>query len=83
MYPGAWPSQGHRQRVLLFNLTAQPQIVHIQGLAGKTRARYLDEGNALWAMQSPEAYHKAGETILPMTGKLELQPYAVVRLDIA
>jgi hypothetical protein len=73
-----------RTRVLLANLSAEPQRVTLRGVAGRASARRLDETNAERAMVSPEEYRAApGEPLDARDGELtlDLLPYAVVRLD--
>jgi hypothetical protein len=72
-----------RERLLLANLTDQPQTVALAGLAAGGRLRLLDENNAEAAMSAPEAFRaqqtdfqaaSPGETI-------SLKPYAYACLD--
>ncbi|PWH15688.1 MAG: hypothetical protein DDG58_10665 [Ardenticatenia bacterium] len=78
--------KGERTRVMLANMTHQEQRVNIVGLGGRIQVRSLDETNAEYAMQSPEAFRaQAGEMIPTHTGScaLTLMPYAVVTIDSA
>jgi hypothetical protein len=73
-----------RTRVLLANLTAEPQRVDVENLASRVRVRFLDETNAEEAMQSAEGFRAAeGDWMATEAGKLEieLRPYGVVRID--
>ncbi len=75
---------GDRLRVLLANMTAEPQTVRVPGWAGAVRATVLDAGNALHAMQQPEAYRAAAPTVVETDGgslSLALAPYGIARLD--
>jgi hypothetical protein len=75
---------GDRLRVLLANMTAEPQSVRVPGWAGAVRATVLDTGNALHAMQQPEAYRAAAPTVVETDGgslSLALAPYSIARLD--
>ncbi len=55
-----------QRRVILANLTAEPQQVTIQNLGDPVSIRQLNETNAEQAMQSPEAFRaQAGEVQYP------------------
>ena len=73
-----------RTRVLLANLSPEPQQVTVQNLGGSVRVRRIDETNAQEAMTAPEAFRaEAGEVLQTTEGRLEIRllPYAVVRVD--
>jgi hypothetical protein len=73
-----------RTRVLLANLTPEPQQVTLQNLGGSVRVRCLDETNAQEAMAAPEAFRaEAGEVLQTTEGRLEIRllPYAIARMD--
>jgi hypothetical protein len=73
-----------RRRILLANMTAQPQRVTLHGLGARPVVRVLDETTVLEAMQSPESFRRRrGEPLSTVNGKasLLLRPYAVARLD--
>jgi hypothetical protein len=77
---------GARTRLLLANLTPQPQEVTVT--AGETPAclRLLDETNAEEAIQSPEEFRARPGAPLEASGgefRLTLPPYAVARIDSA
>lgn len=73
-----------KTRVILANLSAEPQQAMVQNLNERVRVRHLNEINAEEAMLSPEAF-RAGEGELLQTsgGALELSllPYAIARVD--
>jgi hypothetical protein len=73
-----------RTRVILANLSPEPQPVTVFNLSQQVQVRRLDEANAAEAMQAPEEF-RAGEGDLTQTteGALEisLPPYAVARID--
>jgi len=74
-----------RRRVVLANLTLQPQRVMVQNLSERVRVRHLNETNAEEAMVSPEAFRsQAGELLQTSAGTLDLDllPYAVARIDM-
>lgn len=76
--------KGNRTRLLLANLTDEPQPVSLNKLGATVRVKRLDESNAARAMKSPEKYRaQAGEAMRTVKGKLEmlLLPYAIVRVD--
>lgn len=76
--------QGDRVRVLLANLTGEPQSVSVAGLGDAVQVRFLDETNAEAAMQAPEDFRTApGEWRSTGQGQLliELPPYALARMD--
>ena len=71
-------------RILLANLTPEPQQVRVQDLAGTVRARRLDETNVQYAMASPEVFRReTGELMQIVEDALELNllPYAVAQID--
>lgn len=73
-----------RLRLLLANLTPEPQQVVVEGLPGLVQVRALDETNAEQAMQAPEEFRSsAGESFATTNGQLTLtlRPYAVARVD--
>jgi hypothetical protein len=72
-----------RTRVLLANLTAEPQRVAVR-LGPSARVRRLDETSARQAMQAPDKFRAhAGEFARAADGTLtfDLLPYAVIRVD--
>ncbi len=71
-------------RVILVNLSAEPQRVPVAGLAKRVMVRVMDETNVEAAMQSPEEFrNQPGVAQHPVDGVLELNllPYAVARID--
>jgi len=73
-----------RLRVLLANLTPEPQQVTMEGLDGEFREKCMDETNVVAAMQAPEDFQKtAGATrrIGPGATMIDLPLYSVVWLD--
>ena len=71
-------------RVLVANMTAEPQTVSVSGLPAELEVRVLDAANAEAAMQAPEAFRAAaGQRVTADDGALalDLPPYAVARLD--
>ncbi len=71
-------------RVLVANMTAEPQTVIVSGLPAELEVRVLDAANAEAAMQTPEAFRAAaGRRMAAADGvlMLDLPPYAVARLD--
>jgi hypothetical protein len=73
-----------RLRVLIANLSAQPQQVTVHNLGQQVRLRTLDETNAQAAMQNPEEFRaQAGEWVRTSAGSLllTLRPYAVARIE--
>jgi hypothetical protein len=76
--------QGDRTRVILANLTDQPQQVTVGLVGGQVRVHHLNETNAELAMQSPEAFRAGhGELLSTTAGALQLTllPYALARID--
>lgn len=74
-----------RRRVLVANLTRDPQELKIKTGTCTARVRYLDETNAEEAMRRPEEFRKrAGEVQPSVSGKIELKllPFALARVDI-
>ena len=73
-----------RTRVLLSNMTGEPQRVVVENLGDSVRVRRLDETNALEAMRAPEAFRdRDGGIRKTRRGKLrpDLLPYATVLID--
>ncbi len=76
---------GGRRRILVANLTRDPQELKIKTGTCTARVRYLDETNAEDAVRRPEEYRRrAGETRQSVSGKIELKllPFALARVDI-
>jgi len=72
--------KGKRMRVLLANLTDQPQMVTLRGLGPKAKVKLLDVSNAETAMKRPDAWRADAAT--PIEGNMiVLPPYAVARID--
>ena len=75
---------GGRMRVLLSNMTDQSRQVVIEGLGESVQVRSLDETNVMDAMRAPEAFSdRKGDVRETCDGelRLELLPYATVRID--
>jgi hypothetical protein len=73
-----------QRRVLLANVTPEPQRVEVAGLSGSVQIRYLDERNAEAAMLDSAAFElSASEVQAESSGRLslELLPYAIAQLD--
>jgi hypothetical protein len=71
-------------RVLLANFTAQNQPVHLPGLRRDALVRWLVDTNVEHAMFAPEAYRAEPDQRIvagPDALKLDLPPFAVVRID--
>ena len=71
-------------RVILASFSAQPQRVVVRGVYGPFTAHSLDETNAERAMRDPEGYRaEAGAPVQAGADglRLELRPFAVVRID--
>jgi hypothetical protein len=71
-------------RVLLANMSPDPQQVSVQNLGQDVRVRHLNETNVEAAMTSPEEFRaEEGDTVRTREGSLELDllPYALVRID--
>jgi len=73
-------------RIILANLSPEPQRVAVQNLSPQVRVRTLDETNAEVAMTSPEEFRaRPGQRVQTTAGALELHllPYALARIDAA
>lgn len=73
-------------RVLLANLTPEPQSVAVLGLVGDWLLRHLDEATVQQAAAQPEAFRATPGTRRTAAGRrlqLELPAYAIARLDRA
>jgi hypothetical protein len=76
--------KGPTTRIILANLTAASQRVHVQHGGRSARVRMLDERNAEAALRDPETFRaQPGELIDTPDGAIELEllPYAVARID--
>jgi D-apionolactonase len=77
-------AQGDRRRLMVANLTAEPQRVVLADQASRLNVRRLEESNAIHAMLKPEAYRAdPGQEVSTTGGRYELRlsPFEVVRLD--
>jgi hypothetical protein len=73
-----------RLRVLLANLTLDPQQITIEGLNGEFLEKRLYESNAASAMQSPDEFCASAGTLRrtsPGAMSVDLPPYGVAWLD--
>lgn len=76
--------KSRERRLILANLTSEPQQVLIRGLGGQARVRLLDETSAEEALFAPERFRlRAGAEMQAEGGNLllTLLPYAVARVD--
>jgi hypothetical protein len=74
-----------RKRILVASYSAEPLEVKIKTGTCKAKVRYLDETNAVEAMEKPEEFRaKAGTAVEAAGGKIELRllPFALSRVDI-
>jgi hypothetical protein len=72
--------RGDQTRLILANLTAEPQHVAVEGLGARVRVRVLDERSAEEAMVAPERFRAGGgRSLETVAGVMEciLRPYAV------
>ena len=75
-----------RRRILVANLTGDPQDLKIKTGTCTARVRYLDETTAEQATRRPEEFRaQTGGQQESVSGKIELKllPYAVARVDVA
>jgi hypothetical protein len=75
-----------RRRILVANLTGDPQDLKIKTGTCTARVRYLDETTAEQATRRPEEFRAhAGGQQESVSGKVELKllPYALARVDVA
>jgi hypothetical protein len=73
-----------RMRLILANLSAEPQQVTVQSLGQQAWVWRLDETNVEESMRSPEDFRaRPGQSHLTSAGSLtlDLLPYAVARVD--
>jgi D-apionolactonase len=72
------------KRLLMANLTSDPQRVVVEGIAARARLWLLNEDSVMQAMTSPEEFRsRPGDPLQTSAGILELtlSPYAVARID--
>ena len=77
-------AQGDHRRLVIANLTAEPQEVSWEGLAPQLNVRRLDEDNAIHAMLEPGAYRAdPGQEVSTTDGRYQvrLSPFEVLRID--
>jgi hypothetical protein len=76
--------QAGRTRLVLANLSPEPQDITVQNIGDPVQVRLLDETNAPAALESPETF-RAEAGVLKQTNDGELQltllPYAIARID--
>lgn len=72
--------KGKRLRVLLANLTNEPQWVQVKGIGEHSSVRMLQADNAEMAMFRPEAFRARPEHRLD-GHTIALPPYAIARID--
>ena len=73
-----------RTRLLLANLSSEPQQVTVHNLSQHVKMRQLDETNAEAAMRSPEDFRaEEGKPMQTREGSLDLSllPYAIAQID--
>lgn len=73
-----------RMRVLVANLTATEQDIHLSGLPAQVRVRVMDESNVIAAMQTPTTFREQAAELTPTENNhldLHLRPYALARID--
>ena len=76
--------RGDQLRLLLANMTNEPQTVTLEGLSGEFSIRRLNEENLEAAGLEPERYRKASSETLQTKNDsltLTLKPHELVRLD--
>jgi len=76
--------KGNRTRVLLANLTGQPQKVRLACplFKGEVRVKRLDETNATAAMEMADAFRTdTGDVASGQPLEIDLHPYAICRID--
>jgi D-apionolactonase len=84
MIEGIGLKKGDRIRILLANLTDQPQKVRLACplLRGEVRVKRMDETNVMAAMTTPDAFRAdMGEVAVGQPLDIDLNPYAVCRID--
>lgn len=76
---------GSMTRVLIANLSREPQTVVLPTEATSASVRFLDTRNVREAMTSPEAYRSRGasQSVENKSLKFDFLPYAVARVDLA
>lgn len=77
-------TKGGKTRILLANLTDQPQKVRLACplLKGEVRVKPMDETNVMAAMTMPDPFRTDnGEPASGQPLELELHPYAIYRID--
>ena len=73
--------QDNRQTLLLANLTSEPQIATMTGLAQAVQLRRLYAQNAETAMREPEIFRGQFEWNKLSADRIELSPCEIVRID--
>ncbi len=73
--------RGERQSLLLANLTPETQTATMDGINQASKLRCLHGQNAEAAMCEPETFRRQFDTTRLCSGKIELSPFEIVRLD--
>lgn len=76
---------GEHTRLLLANLTSQPQTVRLPALLDRVQVRTLDVAHSGEAAAAPDAFRAQSQTVTAQAESLafELDAYAVARVDWA
>ena len=72
--------KGKRLRLLLANMTNEPQRVQVKGIGRRNLVRMLHADNAEMAMHEPEAFRAQPASRLDGS-TITLPPYAIARID--
>ena len=73
--------QDNRQTLLMANLTSEPQIATMTGIAQAVQLRRLHAQNAVTARREPETFRGQFELNKLSTDRIELSPCEIVRID--
>lgn len=73
--------RGQQQSLLLANLTPETQTATMDGINQVSKLRRLHGQNAEAAMCEPETFRRQFDPIRLSSGKIELSPFEIVRLD--
>lgn len=73
--------RGQQQSLLLANLTPETQTATMDGINQVSKLRRLHGQNAEAAMCEPQTFRRQFDPIRLSSGKIELSPFEIVRLD--
>lgn len=78
---GVLLKKGDRWRILLANLTHQPQSVRLRGVAVPVAVQSLDDATYEQAAHDPAAFQQSEGELRQTLDEITLSPFAILRID--